>query len=121
MTEATARFRATAEDVSQMVDYAREQLSFNEYNPYYMYRQSRQAGNLENVGYSKKGYESLYNMLIMEEVQTVLACGAGASSKIVKKDFLDRVYNIKDAFSYIRDIDMVIKNKAEKIRQFLAD
>lgn len=108
-------------DVNEMLESSMVFAKANGYFPYYMYKQRSTMGNLENTGYAKKGYESIYNSAIMEEVQTVLACGAGASSKIVKKDFLDRVYNIKDAFSYIRDIDMVIKNKAEKIRQFLAD
>ena len=117
MTEATARFRATAEDVSQMVDYAREQLSFNEYNPYYMYRQSRQAGNLENVGYSKKGYESLYNMLIMEEVQTIFAVGAGASTKIVQGNQIDRIFNYKYPYEYISGFDEML-NRKDKIYQF---
>ena len=51
--------------------------------PYYMYRQKNMAGNFENVGYSVEGLECIYNILIMEEKQTIIACGAGASSKVV--------------------------------------
>ena len=81
------------------------------YYPYYMYRQSRQAGNLENVGYSKKGYESLYNMLIMEEVQTIFAVGAGASTKIVQGNKIDRIFNYKYPYEYISGYDKIAERK----------
>ena len=51
--------------------------------PYYLYRQKGMAGNLENVGYAKEGTAGVYNVLIMEEKQTIVACGAGASTKRV--------------------------------------
>ena len=56
--------------------------------PYYLYRQKNIAGNLENVGYAKPGREGLYNILIMEEKQTIVGIGAGASTKIV--EFLEK-------------------------------
>ena len=51
--------------------------------PYYLYRQKNMAGNFENVGYAKEGKAGIYNILIMEEKQTIVACGAGASTKRV--------------------------------------
>ena len=84
------------------------------YEPYYMYKQRNTVGNLENTGYAKNGKESVYNVCIMEETNTVLACGAGASTKLVGKS-IERIYNTKDVLAYIKEIDAIIKNKAEKI------
>ena len=66
--------------------------------PYYMYRQKQILGNFENIGYSLKGYECIYNMLIMEEKQTIIAVGAGATSKIYSPQTgkVERVPNLKD-------------------------
>lgn len=107
-----------AADISEMVDSAIEFTRNKGYLPYYMYKQRSTKGNLENTGYAKKGFESVYNVAIMEEVRSILACGSGASSKLVKGDNVTRVYNIKDAFSYIRDIDTIIKNKTDKLNLF---
>ena len=81
--------------------------------PYYMYRQKNIAGNFENVGYSLAGKECLYNILIMEEVQSILAVGAGASTKIVYGGGrIERVENVKDIRQYIDRIDeMIIRKK----------
>ncbi len=80
--------------------------------PYYLYRQKNMAGNMENVGYAKPGSECLYNVLIMEEVQSILAFGAGASTKIVYDDGrIERVENVKDIKSYIERIDEMIDRK----------
>lgn len=85
--------------------------------PYYMYRQKNMAGNLENVGYAKPGTECIYNILIMEEKQTIIAIGAGASSKIVfndeneDKDRIERIENVKDVKNYIERIDEMIERK----------
>lgn len=56
------------------------------YKPYYMYRQKNIKGNSENVGFTLEGKESIYNMVIIEEIETILACGLGASSKIKTED-----------------------------------
>lgn len=85
--------------------------------PYYMYRQKNMAGNLENVGYARPGTECIYNILIMEEKQTIIAIGAGASSKIVfngKNDGtgrIERIENVKDVSNYIERIDEMIDRK----------
>ncbi len=106
-------------DIEKMISLSQIFAKEQGYIPYYMYKQRSTMGNLENTGYAKPGFESLYNAAIMEEVQTIFACGAGASSKIVKGEEIDRVYNIKDAFSYIRDIDSIVTEKSEKIRNLL--
>lgn len=82
-------------------------------NPYYLYRQKNIAGNFENVGYAKKGCEGIYNILIMEEKQTIIACGAGASTKVVYPDGyrIERIENVKDVTSYITRIDEMIERK----------
>jgi oxygen-independent coproporphyrinogen-3 oxidase len=80
--------------------------------PYYLYRQKNMAGNFENVGYAKKGKAGIYNILIMEEVQSILALGAGASTKMVwAKDRIERIENVKDIRSYIERIDEMIERK----------
>ena len=81
--------------------------------PYYLYRQKNMAGNFENVGYSKPGKEGLYNVLIMEEKQTIMAVGAGASTKVVfpAENRIERVENVKDVKTYIENIDEMIDRK----------
>ena len=80
--------------------------------PYYLYRQKNMAGNLENIGFSKHGKECLYNILIMEEKQTIIACGAGTSSKIVFGDGrIERIENVKDPKLYIERLDEMIMRK----------
>ncbi len=83
--------------------------------PYYMYRQKNMLGNLENVGYSIKGHESLYNVNIMEEVQSILALGGGASSKAVSADGerIERVFNFKAPIEYIQRFDEILAKKDE--------
>ena len=80
--------------------------------PYYLYRQKNMAGNLENIGFSKPGKECLYNILIMEEKQTIIACGAGTSSKIVFGDGrIERIETVKDPKLYIERLDEMIMRK----------
>lgn len=82
-------------------------------NPYYLYRQKNMAGNFENVGYAKEGLEGLYNILIMEEKQTIIAMGAGGSSKFVfpEENRIERIENVKDVKNYIERIDEMIERK----------
>ncbi|MEE8886760.1 MAG: coproporphyrinogen dehydrogenase HemZ [Eubacteriales bacterium] len=81
--------------------------------PYYLYRQKNMAGNFENVGYARPGKACLYNVLIMEEVQTIMACGSGASTKFVSDDGerIWRAENVKDLKNYIDRIDEMILRK----------
>ncbi|MGN1194546.1 MAG: coproporphyrinogen dehydrogenase HemZ, partial [Acutalibacteraceae bacterium] len=78
--------RGDGETANRMLTLASEKLTENGYQPYYMYRQSKCLGNLENVGWAKKGYECLYNVFMMEECHTVLAVGAGAVTKLKNPD-----------------------------------
>lgn len=81
-------------------------------NPYYLYRQKQMAGNLENTGYSKPGKEGLYNILIMEEIQSIVAMGAGSVSKCVHADgLIERCDNVKDIDLYLEKIDDMINRK----------
>lgn len=84
------------------------------YKPYYMYRQKSTVKNLENVGFSQSGHESLYNIYIMEEIQTIISCGAGGVSKVVgPKGELKRIYNYKYPHEYIKDFAAIIARKDE--------
>jgi len=79
--------------------------------PYYLYRQKNMTGNLENVGYSAEGKEGIYNILIMEEVQSIVALGAGAVTKAVFGDRIERCENVKDIKTYLEKIDEMIERK----------
>lgn len=86
--------------------------------PYYLYRQKNMAGNFENVGYAKVDKAGIYNILIMEEKQTILAAGAGAASKFVLgADHIERVENVKDVAQYIGRIDEMIERKRNFFEQ----
>ena len=80
--------------------------------PYYLYRQKNMSGNFENVGYAKPGKYGLYNILIMEEVQTIVALGAGSITKRVWPDGrIERCDNVKEVVLYIEKIDEMIERK----------
>lgn len=82
--------------------------------PYYLYRQKNMSGNFENVGYAKEGKFGLYNILIMEEKQTIVAIGAGTISKRVYPDGrIERCDNVKDVAQYIERIEEMIERKKE--------
>ncbi|MGL5646525.1 MAG: coproporphyrinogen III oxidase [Clostridium sp.] len=84
--------------------------------PYYMYRQKNMVGNMENLGYSKKGAECIYNIQMIEERQTILALGADGVSKIIdytNKNKLIRFANVKDVREYVKRIDEMIAKKKE--------
>lgn len=82
--------------------------------PYYLYRQKNMSGNFENVGYAKEGKAGIYNILIMEEVQTIVALGAGSITKRVYPDGrIERCDNVKDVALYIEKIDEMIERKQE--------
>lgn len=82
--------------------------------PYYLYRQKNMAGNFENVGYAKPDKAGIYNILIMEEKQSIVAAGAGASTKMVYPDGrIERIENVKDVGQYIERIDEMILRKRD--------
>lgn len=99
--------------VSEMIDYSYDKLKANGYYPYYMYRQSKSLGNQENVGWCQDGYDCLYNVYMMDETHTVLAAGAGAVTKLKnqKSGHIDRIYNYKYPYEYLKGFDEIILRK----------
>ncbi len=91
--------------------------------PYYLYRQKNMAGNFENVGYAAENRAGLYNVLIMEEKQSIMAAGPGASTKFVFENGtrIERAENVKDLKQYIERIDEMLERKREGIRRYLKD
>ncbi len=113
--------REDAEATREMLEYTRSTLISGGYIPYYLYRQSRMVGNLENVGWSKRGFESLYNVYVMDETHTILACGSGGVTKLrragAEEDYLERIFNFKYPYEYINRFDAIIQRKNE-IKKF---
>ncbi|MBQ7816674.1 MAG: coproporphyrinogen dehydrogenase HemZ, partial [Oscillospiraceae bacterium] len=100
-------------DVARMIE-KNALLGENGYIPYYMYRQKSTLQSLENVGFSQPGHESLYNIYIMEEIQTIISCGAGGVTKVVGPNGeLKRIYNYKYPTEYIKDFDVILQRKDE--------
>lgn len=107
-------FTLSASDaVSQMVEYSKEFMSKNNKHPYYLYRQKNMLGNLENIGYSKENYDSLYNIYIMQELQSIISMGCGGSTKTIDKSTgrIERVFNVKEPKDYIERFDEMLKRK----------
>ncbi len=105
--------------VQQMLVQSRQILAQNDYIPYYMYRQSKTIGNAENVGYAKPGYSGLYNVYIMDETHTILACGASAVTKLKQPcgPLIERIFNYKYPYEYIDRFDEILKRK-QRIGEF---
>ncbi len=105
--------------VAQMLEDGQHLCTAGGYVPYYMYRQTRSVGNFENVGWCRPGYEGLYNIFMMEECHTVLACGAGAVTKLRDPDstHLERIFNFKYPYEYISRFDELTARKA-RIKEF---
>ncbi len=107
-----------AKNVSQMLEYTYEKLSVD-YHPYYMYRQSKSAGALENVGWAKQNTECLYNIFMMEECHTILSCGGGAVTKLKAPtgSEIERIFNFKYPFEYINDYQ-ILRDRKKRITEF---
>lgn len=99
--------------VSDMVDYALKTVTASGKHPYYLYRQKNMLGNLENVGYAMPGTESLYNIYIMEEMQTIISLGCGGVTKTVDRttDRIERIFNVKEPKDYIERLDEMLHRK----------
>jgi oxygen-independent coproporphyrinogen-3 oxidase len=121
LNEQKESFVRTADDtVAAMIDLARDSLQHAGYKPYYLYRQKNILANLENVGYAKPGYEGIYNILIMEEIQSILALGAGAISKVVfPGNRIERIFNVKNVEQYIQRIDEMLERKEAMLGNLL--
>lgn len=105
-----------SEQLAAMIEMASIYAGSMELVPYYMYRQKNIAGNFENVGYAKVDKAGIYNILIMEEKQSIIAAGAGASTKVVRPEEEKRIIrteNVKDIQEYIVRIDEMIERKGE--------
>lgn len=102
-----------------MLEYAYNKLSENNYYPYYMYRQAKSLGNLENTGYCLKGKECLYNIFMMEECHSVFAVGAGAVTRLKAPNSseIDRIFNYKYPYEYINGFKTLTERK-EQIYKF---
>ena len=100
--------------VNKMHSYAMKTLKATNYKPYYMYRQSKMIGNLENVGWSLDGKEGIYNVYVMDETHTIIGCGAGAVTKLKEPNAnkLERIFNYKLPYEYINQFDEMIKRKS---------
>lgn len=105
--------REDTQNVSQMLTTAYNALSAEGLAPYYLYRQSRMLGNMENTGWSKPGFEGLYNVYIMDETHTILACGAGAVTKLRDpySDRIERIFNFKYPYEYNARQEELISRK----------
>lgn len=107
------------QNMIEMLEISKQSMNYGGYNPYYMYRQKHMLGNLENIGYSKEGYECLYNMQIMEEKQSNYAIGAGAVSKFVYIDEnrIERVDDVKNLEIYLERVDEMIDKKVREVEK----
>lgn len=120
-----SKFRETLDEyvlnnqssIENMLDIAKEYANKIGLEPYYLYRQKQMLGNFENIGYSFPGKECIYNILMMEERQTIIAVGAGAVSKIYFPDEnrIERVPNVKDLRGYLNRIDEMLERKKKML------
>lgn len=106
-------YRKDASAAAEMQSFCCKLLPENGYIPYYLYRQSKMVGNLENVGWSLEGYEGLYNVYVMDETHTVLGCGAGAVTKLKQPNgkYLERIFNYKYPYEYLNGFEQMLIRK----------
>ncbi len=111
-------YTAVSFDNSQeIMDLAHHAAMEMDMQPYYLYRQKNMGGNLENIGYAKEGCFGIYNVLIMEEKQSIAAAGSGAVSKFVFDDGrIERAGNVKDIKNYIERIDEMLVRKEKYLK-----
>jgi len=105
----------SGEEVAQMLEYSLSALRGTGYEPYYLYRQKYMSGSLENVGWAKPGTLSLYNIVMMEELHTVVSIGGGGVTKLVdpKAGKILRLPNPKFPHDYLATLDKVLLQKDE--------
>ncbi len=103
-------------EMNKMLNYTQKCMKNEGKEPYYMYRQKNISGNLENVGYAPKEKMSFYNINIMEEAQTIVALGGGAVTKVVIGDRIERIFNFKDPYEYIKRFDEILSKKDEILK-----
>ena len=105
--------REDSKAVEKMLRYAYSGLDKNGFEPYYLYRQSKMVGNMENTGWSKPGFEGLYNVYIMDETHSIFACGAGAVTKLKDPNCnnIERIFNFKYPYEYIDRFKELLERK----------
>lgn len=97
---------------ADMVNRSMDILPKNGWLPYYLYRQKNTLENLENIGFAKRGKESLYNIFIMDETQIILGAGCAASTKLIEPNGkITRIHNYKFPYEYINRFDELMKKK----------
>ena len=103
--------------VSAMLDYAWKALREAGYGPYYLYRQKYMSGSFENVGWTRPGFESLYNICMMEELHTVVSLGGGGVTKLVdaRSGRIVRLSNAKYPQEYLRDLEKTLAEKGRLV------
>lgn len=108
------------EETAAMVEYSIKRLTEEGYEPYYLYRQTRMAGNLENTGWAKPGTLCRYNVYTMDESGSVIACGAGGVTKLKDpySDRLERIFNFKYPYEYISRNQEILDRKEGVIRLY---
>jgi len=107
------------ETVERMIQFSRETLMQRGFLPYYLYRQKHILGDLENVGYAKVGFEGIYNVHMMSEIQTIIACGASSVTKFVSTSGkIERIFNVKEAIDYINRVNEMIERKNLLVENF---
>ncbi len=122
----TEIYNRSADETVKAVDYSQVTLKNANYQPYYIYRQKNTVGNLENVGWTVRGCEGLYNVLMMEELHSVFAIGAGAATKLVRVDadgkkHIERIFDPKYPYEYLNtDASAAMDAKIKKIDEFFA-
>lgn len=106
------------ENVRSMANACYQKLNAAGYKPYYLYRQKNILGGQENVGFARPNRHSIYNMVIIEEYQHILAFGPGAVSRFVYPDEnrIERVANTKNLEEYIRNTDVYTNKKLEMMK-----
>lgn len=120
MTKNRSKYKvASREEIIQMMELAADWTERQGYLPYYLYRQKNILGNLENVGYALPDKESLYNIIIMEEKQTIIGLGCGASSKLVHPitGKIERFANPKEPRAYNQGYRQYSEDKLKLLRQ----
>ncbi|MDD6023466.1 MAG: coproporphyrinogen dehydrogenase HemZ [Oscillospiraceae bacterium] len=105
----------TAEMVEEMLSDAAAALREHGYRPYYLYRQKYMTGSFENVGWSRNGYDNLYNIYMMEELHSILSLGAGGMTKIIDGTKITRLANPKYPQEYLRNIGEIAAKKREVV------
>ena len=101
------------DEVFSMLNFSRERLTTEGYFPYYLYRQKYMSGALENVGWAKPGTESLYNIVMMEELHSVVSLGAGGVTKLTGGGRILRLTNPKYPHDYLSGLDKVLGQKQD--------